>query len=218
MARSTRSDGTLVRNDGDDAPAPSSSSRQRGMSTPKKPGTGMLTLGWAVDQSRRVLRARRRGRKIQPDGGGTPSSRGTTVSGGESGRAPLSRPRNPRAEAARRRRAAELARESSCFYVFLHLIGARRLRRKPQPLPATPLRVRDEATPSRMRSAGPPASRGSAMRFVPTAGEHPGAHDQLWKTQSPASRGFGGGREDERVLGDAQSDGMDPTRRQLSYD
>lgn len=56
------------------------------------------------------------------------------------------------------------------------------------------------------------------MRFVPTAGEQPGAHDQLWKTQSPASRGFGGGREDERVLGDAQSDGMDPTRRQLSYD
>ena len=48
------------------------------------------------------------------------------------------------------------------------------------------------------------------MRFVPTAGEQPGAHDQLWKTQSPASRGFGGGREDERVLGDAQSDGVDP--------
>ena len=87
--------------------------------------------------------ARSRGRKIHPDGGGTPSSRGTTVSGGKiRSRALVSTP-NRCAEAARRRRAAELARESSCFYVFLHLIGARRLRRKPQPLPATPLRVRD---------------------------------------------------------------------------
>ena len=202
----------------DDAPAPSSSSRHRAPTTPKKPGTGMLTLGWAVDQSRRVLRARRRGRKIHPDGGGTPSSRGTTVSGGESGRAPSSRPRNPRAEAARRRRAAELARESSCFYVFLHLVGLRRLRRRPPPTPASPRRVRDEATPSRMRSAGPPASRGSEMRFIPAAGERPGAHDQLWKTQSPASRGFGGGRDDAREWRDAENDGLDPTRRQLAYE
>ena len=44
---------------------------------PKRTGTGMLTLGWAVDQSRRVLRARSRGKKVHPDGMGTPSSRGS---------------------------------------------------------------------------------------------------------------------------------------------
>lgn len=41
---------------------------------PKRTGTGMLTLGWAVDQSRRAFRAKSRGSRVHPDGRRTASS------------------------------------------------------------------------------------------------------------------------------------------------
>ena len=44
---------------------------------PRRTGTGMLTLGWAVDQSRRAFRSRTRGSKVHPDGRRSASSRGS---------------------------------------------------------------------------------------------------------------------------------------------
>jgi hypothetical protein len=44
---------------------------------PRRTGTGMLTLGWAVDQSRRAFRSKSRGSKVHPDGRRSASSRGS---------------------------------------------------------------------------------------------------------------------------------------------
>lgn len=171
----------------------------------------MLTLGWAVDQSRRVLRARRRGRKVHPDG--TPSSRGATSEsapgGGEFG-TPSSarsgrRPRPPRPQPPR----------STCFDVFLTLMGfgrgGKRLRAAAEGLadrrarggaegggghrtPRSEKRHRGGGASHAGSPAAPPSrahrvkgSRAqSAMQFTPTPGSD--VHN-AWQNPSPASRG-----------------------------
>ena len=92
---------------------------------PRRTGTGMLTLGWAVDQSRRVLRARSSGKKVHPDGGiGTPKSRGSDGTQIGTPSAAVRSPRSPR------RPQPPGKGNGTCLHAVMQLMGFGRREKK----------------------------------------------------------------------------------------